>query len=393
MMKKRKILKKMGLFFGVFSIILATSHTYMVGRLLFYFQPTASHSTAIIILFSSFAVLTLLALPLSRLLPHFWSKIIIRFIYPWMGIALILTTCLIGIDITWLILLLFNREIDPHYLGLIALSVAGLLTLKSFWHGLGPVKVQSHSINLERLPSQFDGLRIVQISDLHIGPLRSGRWLDKIVININRLNPDIVVITGDLVDGSLEELQHHIAPLKELQSKKGVFFITGNHEYYSGVDEWCPYIESLGITVLRNQVISIFDETKTESFDLAGIDDWGSRHFPDGGGNLSQALSERSMEKALILLSHQPAAIHEATGYGVDLQLSGHTHGGQIWPFTYLVYLQQPYRQGLHHHQNSSTQIYISPGTGFWGPPMRLGTRAEISELTLRSQSSKSLKS
>jgi predicted MPP superfamily phosphohydrolase len=201
------------------------------------------------------------------------------------------------------------------------------------------------------------------------------------------LKPDLIVITGDLVDGSVEELRHHVAPLADLQSLQGTYFITGNHEYYSGVDAWCTYIASLGVHILRNARVSISRNSTEDSFDLAGVDDWASRHFPGEGPNIRKALVNRDPNKVVILLAHQPVAVDEAATYDVDLQLSGHTHGGQIWPFTCLVYLQQPYTQGLYRHGDTQTQVYVSPGTGFWGPPMRLGTSAEITHITLRSAS------
>jgi hypothetical protein len=191
----------------------------------------------------------------------------------------------------------------------------------------------------------------------------------------------MIVITGDLVDGSVEELAQHVAPLADLRSQYGTYFVTGNHEYYSGVDQWCAYLTNIGVHVLRNERVSITNSSD-ESFDLAGVDDWSSRRFP--AEDLDTALAGRDPDKTLILLAHQPAAAHVAAAQGVDLQLSGHTHGGQIWPFNYLVPLQQPYTQGLYRHGNTQTQVYVSAGTGFWGPPMRLGTSAEITLITLR---------
>jgi len=270
--------------------------------------------------------------------------------------------------------------------GVVSLSLTAFLIFFALWKGLRPVVVKPLTIHLKRLPPALNGFRIVQITDLHIGPLIGGGWLKKIVETINGLKPDLVVITGDLVDGSVAELRHHVAPLADLKAKHGVYFITGNHEYYSGVEAWCEHITSLGLHVLRNQRVSIPAGAGHEnSFDLVGVNDWMGRQFPSGGPDLPKALLGRDPSKALILLAHQPAAVEEASTFGVDLQLSGHTHAGQIWPFTYLVHLQQPYRVGLHRHKKTGTQIYVSPGTGFWGPPMRLGTAAEITLITLQS--------
>ena len=155
--------------------------------------------------------------------------------------------------------------------------------------------------------------------------------------------------------------------------------------YFYGVDQWCAHIASLGLRVLRNERVTIVSGAQCDSFDLAGVDDWSSGQFTGQGADLSKALEGRDPEKALVLLAHQPLAIDEAAENGVDFQLSGHTHGGQIWPFNYVVRLWQPYVKGLHRHNDTATQIYVSSGTGFWGPPMRLGTTAEITNITLRS--------
>jgi predicted MPP superfamily phosphohydrolase len=184
------------------------------------------------------------------------------------------------------------------------------------------------------------------------------------------------VITGDLVDGSVEQLGALTAPLKELHAKDGVFFVTGNHEYYSGVDEWLAYLGELGIRVLRNERVPV------GPIDLAGVDDWSARSFGHGhGADLSKALAGRDKERPVVLLAHQPQAIVEAEQHGVDLQLSGHTHGGQMFPWVYAVKLVTPYVAGLYQHKTSA--LYVSRGTGYWGPPVRVGAPAEITHLTL----------
>jgi predicted MPP superfamily phosphohydrolase len=191
----------------------------------------------------------------------------------------------------------------------------------------------------------------------------------------------MVVITGDLVDGSVAELEPHVEPLKRLRAKDGVYFVTGNHEYYSGANAWIAHLESLGIRVLRNERVPIRGE---HGFDLAGVDDWTAHQFGgEHGMNLEKALSGRDPDRAVVLLAHQPKAIVEAGARGVDLQLSGHTHGGQLFPFNFLVGLQQPYVAGLHDH--GATKIYVSRGTGYWGPPMRVGAPAEITRIELAS--------
>ncbi|MDB5989398.1 MAG: putative integral rane protein [Herbaspirillum sp.] len=385
-------LRRLIVFLTIFAFILAASHFYMFERLSYYLQMTESQRLFTALLLGGFACLTLIALPVSRLLPRKAAVILAWISYPWMGIALLMFITLLITDMVWLLsqMIPANHLPEPrvllqHYLGVVALSVTGLLGGLALWKGLGSVTVKPLTIALNRLPQSFDGLRIVQLTDLHVGPLINGRWLRRVVDKVNALKPDVIVITGDLVDGSVEELRRHVAPLADLRAQHGTYFITGNHEYYSGVDAWCNHIASLGVRVLRNERVSITSGSADESLDLAGVDDWASRHFPGEGPDLAKALAGRDTDKALILLAHQPAAAHEAAAHGVDLQLSGHTHGGQIWPFTYLVYLQQPYTTGLYRHNGTQTQVYVSPGTGFWGPPMRLGTTAEITLITLRS--------
>jgi predicted MPP superfamily phosphohydrolase len=243
------------------------------------------------------------------------------------------------------------------------------------------VAVKRVEVPLRRLPKNLDGTTIVQLTDVHIGPTIDRDFVEEVVFTVNHLTPDVVAITGDLVDGSVEMLRAHVAPLGKLATKHGVYFVTGNHEYYSGCNEWCAELERLGIRVLRNERVSIGSEA--ESFDLAGINDFQARRIPgETGPDLGKALSGRDPERELVLLAHQPKAIHEAERLGVGLQLSGHTHGGQIWPWKFLVGLTQPVVSGL--ERIGSAFVYVSNGTGYWGPPMRLGAPAEITQVVLK---------
>jgi uncharacterized protein len=380
-------------FLGLFAAVLGLSHAYLFARIGYLFQLTAGQRHFTAFFFGIFAVLTLVSLPLSLKLPREAAAILAWAVFPWMGFVLLMFAFMVTADAVWFALKLFLAEPlhDPgrrffiqRGLCFAVLGSTALLGCAALWNGLRPVKVKPLTIALKKLPKSLDGLRIAQITDLHIGAMIDGTWLRRVVDQVNALKPDIIAITGDLVDGSVEDLGHHIAPMANLKAPLGVYFITGNHEYYSGVEAWCAYIAGLGVRVLRNERVSI--AAGGESFDLAGVDDWRSRSFPGQGPDLRKALAGRDKNKALVLLAHQPVAVHEAAALGVDLQLSGHTHGGQLWPFTYLVYLQQPYVDGLHRHRDTNTQIYVSPGTGFWGPPMRLGTAAEITHITLISK-------
>ena len=249
--------------------------------------------------------------------------------------------------------------------GLTALGVRG---------AMGAIDVKEVAVKLPRLPEALRGLRLVQISDVHIGPLLKRAWLEAVVARVQSLKPDIVAITGDLVDGTVAELAWHVAPLGSLSAPKGVYFVTGNHDHYSGAREWVQHVKTLGIQPLREQRVQL-----APGLELAGVDDWSSG--ARDGKDIDRALSGRDPASALVLLAHQPRHYLEARNKDVQLTLSGHTHGGQIWPFSWFVHLAQPFVSGLHRH--GDTQLYVSRGTGFWGPPMRVGAPAEITLLKL----------
>ena len=204
------------------------------------------------------------------------------------------------------------------------------------------------SVRLDRLPRAQDGFRIVQLTDIHVGPTIGRAFVEEIVGRTNALAPDLVAITGDLVDGTVGQLAAAIEPLARLQAPHGVYFVTGNHEYFSGAEDWLNELNRLGIRVLRNERVSI--DNGTVGFDLAGVDDRSAVHY--GGLSpeeaLGRALLDRDPGRELVLLAHQPRTLLDAEPFGIGLQLSGHTHGGQMWPFNFVVGLQQPFVAGLH---------------------------------------------
>ena len=223
--------------------------------------------------------------------------------------------------------------------------------------------------------------KIVQISDIHIGGLIDQKFIKDLVAKINLLNADLVVITGDLVDTKLEFARAALDELRYLNSTYGTYFIVGNHEYFHGVTPIINYVNSLGIKVLENESVYIGDENS--GFNLAGVyDRFGFRHKayePD----INKAL-ENCQNSPTVLLAHQPKYLKDLEDTkNIDLILCGHTHGGQIFPFNFLVKLEQPYVRGLYEH-NENTQVYVNKGTGFWGPPMRLGASSEITILNLQ---------
>jgi predicted MPP superfamily phosphohydrolase len=271
-----------------------------------------------------------------------------------------------------------RRFINLLVAGLALAGSGGLSLWGLFGATAGAVQIKKVRVALKKLSPEKNGYRIAQISDLHVGPTIGLSYVQSVVDQTNALKADLIVITGDLVDGAVKELESFVAPLKNLKARDGVYFITGNHEYYTqDVAGWYQWLRGAGITPLENQRVSIGGK---KGFELAGLPDLAARQFginPD----FKKALAGRDPAKPVIVLAHQPVTFLEAQKEGVDLQLSGHTHGGQMFPFNYLVRLAQPYMAGL--YRAGDSQLYVSCGTGYWGPPMRLGAPSEITELEL----------
>ena len=268
-----------------------------------------------------------------------------------------------------------RRNFFKKSLDISSLTLASALSIKSVYDAKH-VELEKVNIKLKNLNRSY---KIVQLSDVHIGGLIDSTFIKKIVTRVNNLKPDLVVITGDLIDIDVDYAKTTLDELKKLSSIHGTYFIVGNHEYFHGIEKIIKCVKSLGITVLENENVYIGE--KGFGFNLAGVYDViGYRvghHIPD----LKKALNSL-YNSPTVLLAHQPKFIEEITDK-VDLVLSGHTHGGQLYPFKFLVKLQQPYISGLHTH-NENLQIYVNKGTGFWGPPMRLGAISEISEIIIK---------
>jgi predicted MPP superfamily phosphohydrolase len=258
-------------------------------------------------------------------------------------------------------------------------SVAGVVAAGTVGYGvhtaMGTPRLARRQITLAKLPRTMDGFRIALVSDIHLGPLLGRGHTERIVDIINRLDPDIVAVVGDLVDGTVAELGSAAEPLAGLRSRHGSFFVTGNHEYFSGYREWITEVGSFGFTALRNQRVEV------AGLDLAGVNDITGGGYGDGP-DYDRALAGRDPAKPVVLLAHQPIQVHEAEKRGVDLQLSGHTHGGQIFPFGYVVRLQQPVLAG--YARFGATQLYVTRGAGFWGPPVRVGAPPDVTLIELR---------
>jgi predicted MPP superfamily phosphohydrolase len=283
-----------------------------------------------------------------------------------------------------LLLMSFFTTVTPGVVSTSAemvLAAALLVTLAGYVNARRLAAVVDVTVPLADLPTELEGFTIAQISDIHVGPTIKRRYLDRIVDRVNGLAADVVAITGDLVDGSVDSLAEHTAPLARLTARHGVFFVTGNHEYYSGGHDWIAEIRRLGLTVLMNEHVLL--EHNGATLLLAGVPDYTAHHFDpshrsDPHGAIAGAPDTVG---ARILLAHQPRSASAASEAGFDLQLSGHTHGGQFWPWNLFVPLQQPYVAGL--NRLGTLWVYVSRGTGYWGPPKRFGAPSEITRVRL----------
>src|SRR5436190_7930259 len=246
-----------------------------------------------------------------------------------------------------------------------------LITALGYVNARRVARVREVDIPIAALPPALDGFTIVQISDVHVGPTIGREYLEAIVASVNRLDADVVAITGDLVDGSVRQLALHTEPLARLASRHGTYFVTGNHEYYSGVRAWMAELRRLGLNVLVNEHVVL--EHEGASLVLAGVTDFGAHHYDEAHRSDPDAALAGAPGNAgaKVLLAHQPRSAIAAARAGFDLQLSGHTHGGQFFPWNLVVRLFHPFTTGL--HRVGKLWVYISRGTGYWGPPKRLG--------------------
>lgn len=286
------------------------------------------------------------------------------------------------ISIPWKLLVVPN---NPAIFDLRTLLILVGITALTALYGLRQAKVgpsvRRVEIPLRNLPESFDGFKIVQISDLHVGPTIKRNYAQNVVNMVNALSPDLIAMTGDFVDGSVADLKNDIAPLAQLRAAHGSYFVTGNHEYYWDATAWSVELTRLGAHVLNNshQIV----ERDGGAIVLAGVTDYSTRGMTgDLASDPHRALHGAPADLPRILLAHQPISYEVAHEAGVDLQLSGHTHAGQYFPFTLLIRYFQRYYKGLNRHGNM--WLYVNVGTGYWGPPLRAGARSEITLITLR---------
>jgi predicted MPP superfamily phosphohydrolase len=297
----------------------------------------------------------------------------------WLGVFGVLLSVTVASDLARLIAHAFGAPSDWSVRqGTATLAIGALAVGYALWVARRPV-LERVRVPIAGLPPALEGFRIVQISDIHVGEMLGKGFLDRVVERVNALEPDVVAITGDLVEGTVEHLGDAVAPISRLRGKQGVYFVTGNHEYYWGGPAWERRVEQLGVTVLHNEHRVLPREGARVV--LGGVTDFDGGAFGAEHASRPDVAFEGAPEGVRVLLAHQPRSVADAAKAGVALQLSGHTHGGQIFPFNFFVLLQQPVIQGL--KKLAGVWVYTHRGTGFWGPPMRLGPSPEIAEITL----------
>lgn len=375
----------------LFSGILLAVHGYLADRLIWQPEwpgPVQQGLLVGLIVLCASLVLQPLA---QRLLPLRLEAILAWPASLWMGTLFFLCLLLLASDLgIWLVEATgWLGSIDPVRLSRI--RVATVVVILVPWvgwairQGTALPGVKRVEIELKRWPAGLDGLRLVQISDVHFSAIRGSGFASWLAGRIVGLEPDLIAVTGDLVDGDAARLAPELRPLEALRAPLGTYFVTGNHDHYSGADQWLVHFRELGMQVLRNEHRVL--EAGGAEFVIAGVDDHNSRHLPGGyGEDLVGALAGVPESRPVLLLAHDPATFKAARQQSVDLQISGHTHGGQIWPFNYLVRLSVPFVAGLYRRDGAS--LYVSRGTGFWGPPMRFRSPAEITEIVLRAAAS-----
>src|SRR6218665_663274 len=381
-----------------FSVLILTStvlgHVYLYRRLV---RDTVRR---VALRRLALAVFVLMSVPLMfrrhlrDILPESLEEPVSVVSYAWMGVALFLVLALLVWDLGRALWKVGRKlrapeapPVDEDRRRFLARTVAGgaaftggAAAAYGSWRAFSAPEVTERVVRIPKLPKALEGLSIVQLTDIHVGVYIQRRFMDELVRQANALKPDLVAITGDLVDGDVPALGGFVSALGNLRSRFGSYFVTGNHDYYSGADAWCAYLETLGIQALRNRHVRIGDAGG--ALDLVGVDDWsGGRRFRTRGYDLDKALEGRDPERAAVLLAPQPANFRTAAERGVGLEISGPTHRGPLVPVTLFIGLEWEYSAGLYRHEDS--HIYVSRGCGFWGPPMPVASPPELVKLVL----------
>ncbi len=371
----------------VFTAITSLVHLYIFQRLIEPLLAPAQRDLGIGAV-GALWFMTLVGFPVARAVPRGLRSMLEIIMFTWMGFAyLLMLVCVATLPLSATLHWLGRSE---AILAVFILGVASVLAWRSVRKVLQPELVRYQVIPVDKqLPREVEALSAVVLSDVHVAGLVGGERMRRIANTVNELKPDLIFVTGDLVDGSVRQLASAVMPLKDMSAKYGVYYVTGNHEYYSNPHNWRKFCsEQLGWTVLSNAHAQI--NVDGSLVNIIGIEDRSWLRQVNGKVRddlrlelATQEISETDRHGALnILLAHQPKDARNVEKCPwIDVQVSGHTHGGQFWPLHYFVYKDQTYNTGLYTIKNTRTQLYVSEGTGFWGPPMRLGTSCEISVL------------
>jgi predicted MPP superfamily phosphohydrolase len=379
-------------FFLTLCLLLGGGYGYIAYRLI---APLDQGATGVAL--GVVAVLTMIGLSFAAMVLPFrfprqrWPRYVAWAAYVLFGFLCLVASLLILRDLGWILAGVFENTLPPEpgdrrwLLGVLngmVLGAAGLLSLYGLRQARRTAKVVRVDVPVANLHPDLAGLTIAQISDVHIGSTIRGDYVRPIVERVNALKPDLIAVTGDLVDGSVAQLRQEVAPLADLSARHGVFFVPGNHDYYSGARSWIQHVESLGMVALINEH-RLLAHGKARLV-VGGVTDPVAHNFvPEHKSDPQRAMRGAPRDADFrLLLAHQPRSVFAAEAAGFDLQISGHTHGGQFFPATIFVHLVQPYVAGLKRHK--TMWIYVNRGTGYWGPPLRLNAPSEITLLTLR---------
>ncbi|HKU12804.1 MAG TPA: metallophosphoesterase [Steroidobacteraceae bacterium] len=365
--------------------LLALCHVYIGLRLL---PPlpigAAGHAVGVLALIAS-CLLMPLALVARSTRDQEWSDRLAWIGLTTMGLFSSMFVFTLVRDVALLIARMFMHAAElvalERVTAIATIVCAVLATLIGLFNARRRAAVVDVEVPVANLPPELHGFSIAQISDVHVGPTIKQKYVDAIVEAVNGLDADVVAVTGDVVDGSVPQLAAHVAPLSRLRSRHGTYFVTGNHEYYSGAQAWTAEFRRIGMRVLINEHVVLTH--REQQVVVAGVTDFSAHHFdPRQRSDPAAALRGAPSSAAVkILLAHQPRSAEAAAAAGFDLQLSGHTHGGQFWPWNHFVRFQQPFTAGL--NRLKDLWVYTSRGTGYWGPPKRFGAPSEITRIRL----------
>ncbi|MCR9143137.1 MAG: metallophosphoesterase [bacterium] len=385
-------------FFVTLSLLLGSGYGYIAYRLI---APLELGGAGIAV--GVLGVLSMIALSFSAMvLPfrfprHRWPRYIAWAAYVLFGFLCLVATLLVLRDLGWALAGVFADTLPPEpgdrrwLLGVlngIVLGAAGLLSLYGLRQARRTARVVRVDVPVADLHPDLAGFTIAQISDVHVGATIRSDYVRAIVERVNKMEPDLIAVTGDLVDGTVAQLREQVAPLAELAAAHGVYFVPGNHDYYSGARSWIQHVESLGMVALINEhrviqpAAPAQDREAAANMVVGGVTDPVAHNFvPEHRSDPHRAMQGAPAADFRLLLAHQPQSVFAAEEAGFDLQICGHTHGGQFFPATIFVHFVQPYVAGLKRH--GRMWIYVNRGTGYWGPPLRLNAPSEITLLTL----------